>query len=103
MSHPIPSGTGVHLEFDLGAASFLIVRGFPLIDLEPDPSGRRFAFRFDDADGAAKAASLDYFRGATAPARELMSAQKYLKNLLYAKKPLRNGNGNESTYRSTSR
>jgi hypothetical protein len=98
-----PQMSAVHLEFDLGAAAFLIVRGFSLVSLEPDPSGRRFAFRFDDPEGAIKAASLDYFRGASAPARDLISAEKYLKSLLYAVKPLRNGHGNEHSHRNTHR
>jgi hypothetical protein len=98
-----PQTTAAHLEFDLGAAAFLIVRGFPLVSLEPDPSGRRFAFRFDDSQGAVRSASLDYFRGAGAPARDLITAEKYLKSLLYAVKPLRNGHGNEYTRRNTPR
>lgn len=79
-----------HHESDLGAAAFLVVRGFRLLGLAAN-DGKRFSFRFADPDGAAAEAAMAYLQGDSAPARALISAQKDLKNLLYARK--RNGDG----------
>jgi hypothetical protein len=84
------------MESDLGAAAFLVVRGFKLIDLVRVGS-ERYGFCFDDAVGNAAEAAMGYLQGECVSARELVAAEKNLKGLLYAKKNMRsanNGNGN---------
>ncbi len=85
-----------HRESDLGAAAFLVVRGFRLLGLVANGGGR-FSFRFADPDGAAAEAAMGYLQGESVPARALIAAQKDLKNLLYAQK--RNGDEDGNRYR----
>lgn len=85
-----------HLESDLGTAAFLIVRGFRLLGLVPNGSGR-YAFRFEDGGEKAGGTAMAYLQGATVSARALMDAQKTLKTLLYSRK---NGDRNGTTNRN---
>lgn len=72
-------------ESDLGAAAFLIVRGFRLLDLVAG-DGQRYRFCFEDAEGKAADAVMGYLQGECVSGRELIAAEKSLKSLLYAKK-----------------
>ena len=80
-----------HLECDLNVAAFLVVRGFRLLGVEP-AGGKRLSFRFEDDQGNARAAALEYFSGATVSARDFAAAEKNLKTVIYS---ARNGNGKQ--------
>ncbi len=84
-----------HLESDLGTAAFLVVRGFRLLGLEPNGSGR-YAFRFEDPQDKTAAAALAYLQGENVPARAFAAAEKDLKTLLYTRK----GNGYGKRHRN---
>ncbi len=85
-----------HVEADIGAAAFLLARGFQLLGLEL--LGRnRFGFVFGDEERGADRAVRDYFDGAAAQSKRLMDSLRMLKDRLYAEKGW-NGNGNQ--YRS---
>jgi hypothetical protein len=74
-----------HLEADLGTASFLVVRGFRLLGLTQNSAGR-YSFRFENREGKAEEAALDYLQGESVPAKALIAAERDLKTLLYGKK-----------------
>ena len=101
-----PSGSGSpdmkheHLEHDLGDAAFLVVKGFRLIGLVPGGQGH-YSFEFEDPGGRAREAAMDYLRGEPVSARELVNAQKSLKNLLYNAKSPRNGHDNGNSNRTS--
>jgi hypothetical protein len=75
----------VFFESDLGAAAFLIVRGFRLLELV-GTEGQRYRFCFEDTEGKAANAVMSYLQGESVSGRELIAAEKSLKSLLYAKK-----------------
>jgi hypothetical protein len=80
-----------HLESDIGAAAFLLARGFKLLGLEQ--VGRyRYAFRFADEGQSAAQAVSEYLDGAPAEAKHLLDSLRTLKDRLYAEKGC-NGNG----------
>ncbi len=90
------------MESDLGAAAFLVVRGFRLIDLVRVGS-ERYSFQFEDSMGNAAEAEMGYLQGESVSARDLIAAEKNLKALLYAKKSVRSGNGyGNRTYKGQS-
>ena len=80
-----------HLERDLGAAAYLLAKGFRLLRLAPQGRGR-YSFRFADPEGHTAEASLGYFQGDSVSAKALVAAEKNLKTLLYTKKETENGN-----------
>lgn len=79
-----------HLESDLHVASFLLAKGFKFLGLEL--VGSRYAFKFDNSNGDAAEAALDYSRGALVPAREFAAGIQRLKTDLYTTKFKENGN-----------
>jgi hypothetical protein len=81
-----------HLEYDLGTAAFLVVEGFRLVGTAGSAK-HRMAFRFENDHGKCSEAVLQYFQGASVPAKALVAAQKDLKILLYSKDG--DGNGND--------
>jgi hypothetical protein len=84
-----------YLESDLPTAAFLVVRDFRLLGVEPVERGR-LAFRFEDREGKARDAALEFLSGASVVARDFATAEKSLKTALYsAKGSPRNGNGNQ--------
>ncbi len=87
-----------HLEHDLATASFLVVRGFRLLGLQPNGQGR-YLFRFEDGNGTAGQAVLDYLAGAQVPAKAITDAEKSLKTLLYSQPRERHGNGRRQVRR----
>ena len=70
-------------ESDLGIAAYLVVKGFPILGLER-VNGRRYAFRFEDENGQTAAAAMSYIHGDCVPAKQLVSAVKDLKTMLYS-------------------
>ena len=86
-------------ESDLGAAAFLVVRGFRLLELVAS-DGQRYEFCFEDSEGKAADAVMGYLQGECVSARELIAAEKNLKSVLYAKKSGREsyGYGNGKGY-----
>lgn len=77
-----------HIEPDISAASFLIVKGCKLEGLEP--IGRfRYGFRFSNP----RAASLvqDFYNHAECSARDFAAALRDLKDRLYQQKRIENG------------
>jgi hypothetical protein len=74
-----------YLENELGVAAYLLARGFRLLGLKEVATGR-FSFRFvDDAEGSTAQAALDYLTGSTVVAKDLVSAERSLKTLLYSR------------------
>jgi hypothetical protein len=82
-----------HTESDIGAAAFLLTRGFKLVGLTR-LGPHRYGFCFSDPDNSAAQETRSYFDGATAEAKALLDSLRDLKNRLYAEKA--NGNGNET-------
>jgi hypothetical protein len=78
---------------DLGQAAFLLAMGHRFLGLNY-AGGGRYGFQFGDEDGHTSKDADAYFAGAMAPAREVVEALKTLKQLLYAQRGRRNGNGN---------
>jgi hypothetical protein len=79
------SDTPEYLENELGVAAYLVARGFRLLGLKEVALGR-FSFRFaDDAEGSTAQAALDYLTGSTVVAKDLVSAERSLKTLLYSR------------------
>jgi hypothetical protein len=93
----------VFFESDLGAAAFLIVRGFRLLELI-GTEGQRYRFCFEDTEGKAADAVMGYLQGESVSGRELIAAEKSLKSQLYGKKSGsgrgREGYGNGYGYRN---
>lgn len=85
MNRQTADGECEYLENELGVAAFLTARGFRLLGLKEVSEGR-FSFRFseDESDNTAKAA-LDYLAGATVIAKDMVSAERSLKTLLYSR------------------
>jgi hypothetical protein len=81
-----------YVESDIGAAAFLLARGFRLAGLtQLGPT--RYGFSFADLDGAAPETVQAYHASATIEAKALLNSLRELKNKLYATKGS-NGNGN---------
>lgn len=72
-----------HLENELGVAAYLLAKGFRLLGLLEVAPGR-YSFRFHD-DGSTAQAAFDYFQGATIAAKDMFSAERSLKTLLYSR------------------
>ena len=66
---------------DLNCASYVATRT-RLLSTRQD--GNRTKFTFDDSDGRAKAAALDYVNGPTVNLREYLAAFRELKSVSYA-------------------
>jgi hypothetical protein len=88
-----------HFEDDLGIAAFLVVKGFKLLGLAPGNRGH-YSFRFEDASGGAMKAAMNYLRGESVSARDLLAAEKSLKTFLYNTKGSRNGHRAGNSNRS---
>lgn len=78
------SETSEHLEQELGVAAFLVARGHKLLGLKEISPGH-FTFRFAEDNGKAAQAALDFLCGATVIAKDLVSAERSLKALLYSR------------------
>lgn len=90
----------VHLERDIGCATFLYCSGFEFIDLVPVPAGNRYNFRFADPDARAASLVSRYHRGETSvDAKRLMDGLKHMKDMLYLEKRNGDGNGNGNNAR----
>jgi hypothetical protein len=81
----IPSSTNSeHLEQELGVAAFLVARGHKLLGLREVSPGH-FCFRFLEDEGKTSQAALDFLCGASVVAKDLVSAERSLKTLLYSR------------------
>jgi hypothetical protein len=83
-----------HMESDIGAAAFLLVRGFKVTGLK-QIGPHRYGFCFADSGRTAAKEVQGYFAGATAQAKALLDSLRNLKDQLYAQKA--NGNGHAET------
>jgi len=98
------TATAEYLESELGVSAFLLAKGVRLLGLiEIAPS--RYSFRFaEDSAGSTAQTALDYLAGASVVAKDLISAERSLKTLLYSRpnnglgtrnfNPNRKANGN---------
>lgn len=74
-----------YLESELGISAFLLAKGVRLLGLTEIAPGR-YNFRFaEDAAGSTAQAALDYLAGASIVAKDLISAERSLKTLLYSR------------------
>lgn len=78
------SASSEHLEQELGVAAFLVARGHKLLGLREESPGH-FCFRFVEDEGKTSQAALDFLCGATVVAKDLVSAERSLKTLLYSR------------------
>lgn len=83
--------TRTHREGELPIAAFLWCRGFKFIGCVPDDYRRgRLLFAFEDSDGTASQARIEYLNGGQCSAKEFAAALASLKSQLYEAK---NGTG----------
>src|SRR5215471_18524860 len=80
-----------HTQNDINTASYLLQRGFRLLDIR-HVSGNRYGFVFDDPRGDASVAASEFLADAPAPARSLLNCLRTLKAQLFS---LRERNENE--------
>ena len=74
-----------HHESELGVSAFLLAKGVRLLGLIEIAPGR-YNFRFTgDSAGSTAQAALDYLAGASVVAKDLISAERSLKTLLYSR------------------
>jgi hypothetical protein len=72
-----------HVQTDINAASYLLQRGFRLLDIR-HVSGNRYAFVFDDPQQAAAGAVAAFLTDTPAPAQSLLNCFRSLKAQLFS-------------------
>ena len=74
-----------HVQTDINIASFLLQRGFRLLEIRYVASGR-YGFVFDDPRDEAIGAATEFLADSPAPARSLLNCLRTLKAQLFREK-----------------
>src|SRR5450755_2777685 len=91
----------MHTEGELAMAAFLWCRGFKFVGCVPDDHRRgRLLFAFEDDEGQAAHARIEFLNGGQCSAKEFAAALANLKSQLYeAKDGNGYGNGQQASRR----